>query len=566
MRGATLIAKVVPTDVSGSRLVIGTTARLLLLVLILFLAAPILSVLLRSLQDDTGQYVGFANYLHYLKNPSLSVSIGNTILVGLITTVICVPLSFAFAYCLTHTCMPGKRLFAAVTMLPLLAPSLLPAMSFVYMFGRQGILRDWFPFETVYGPQGICLTQIFYCFPSAVMILTVALGMNDGRLYEASQAMGASGLRTFWRVTLPASRFGLVNACFVVFTLVTTDFGAPKIIGGNFGVLSTDIYKQVVGQQNFEMGAVIGVVLLLPTILAFAVTRWLEKRHRSVFSSRSTIHRPQRSVMDAVAFAFCLVISALICLVIAIAGWASFVKFWPYDLSLSLNGYMFQDVDLNGWASYFNSLELSLLVTVIGTAVIFVGAYIVEKHEHARLTRLALQFLAMLPIATPGLILGLGYIIFFNDPANPLSPLFGGIAIMVVNTIVHFYTVPHITGITALKKIDREFDLVSDSLRASRLMAFRRVTVPLCGTTIVDIASFLFVNSMTTVAALIFLYTSDTKTAAIAAINMDDSGMPASAIAMGMMVFYTSAAARLLHLGAVRLLDRRIHRWRDPSA
>ncbi|MGE0005135.1 MAG: ABC transporter permease subunit, partial [Parvibaculaceae bacterium] len=399
---------------------------------------------------------------------------------------------------------------------------------------------------------------------AAVMILTASMRMNDARLYEASESLGASGLRTFLRVTVPACRYGILNACFVVFTLVTTDFGVPKIIGGNFSVLSTDIYKQVVGQQNFQMGAVVGVVLLVPTLIAFGLDRLLQRKAQASFSSRSVLYRPRSSALDWPAFGFCALISAMILLVIGVAGWASFIKFWPYDLSLSLDSYRFDLVDMTGWASYWNSLRLAVVVSALGTVFICFAAFLIEKAGEHPLAGRFFHLLAMAPVATPGMILGLGYIFFFNTPVNPLSFMFGGIVLMAINTVAHFYTVPHLMALTALKKLDREIELVSDSLKASRFTTMRRVTLPLCAAAVLDIAVFLFVNSMTTVAALIFLYSGETKTAAIAAINLDDSGIPASALAMGMMIFYTCLIVKLCHAGAMTLLER--HGMRRPRA
>ncbi|MGE0238338.1 MAG: ABC transporter permease subunit, partial [Parvibaculaceae bacterium] len=329
--------------------------------------------------------------------------------------------------------------------------------------------------------------------------------------------------------------------------------------------LSSDIYKQVVGQQNFQMGAVVGVVLLVPTLIAFGLDQLLQRRAQASFSSRSVLYQPRSSALDWPAFVFCALISVMILVVIGVAGWASFIKFWPYDLSLSLNSYRFDLVDMTGWASYWNSLKLAVVVSVFGTIFICFSAYLVEKFREYPLVRRFFHLLAMLPVATPGMILGLGYIFFFNSPINLLNVMFGGIMLMAINTVAHFYTVPHLMALTALKKLDREIELVSDSLKASRFTTMRRVTLPLCATTVLDIAVFLFVNSMTTVAALIFLYSGETKTAAIAAINLDDSGIPASALAMGMMIFYTCLFVKLGHAGMLALLDRRVMR-RPPAA
>ncbi|MGE0240758.1 MAG: ABC transporter permease subunit, partial [Parvibaculaceae bacterium] len=210
--------------ISGDAFITRASLLTLLACAVLFLALPLLLVFVESTRDAAGNNVGLANYMTYFASPSLRVSALNSLLVAAVTTAICVPLAFVFAYCLTHTRMRGKAFFSAITIVPLLAPSLLPAMSLVYLFGRQGVFGGGLFGSDIYGPQGICLAQIYFCFPAAVMILTTSMRMNDARLYEASESLGASGLRTFARVTVPACRYGILNACFVVFTLVTTDF------------------------------------------------------------------------------------------------------------------------------------------------------------------------------------------------------------------------------------------------------------------------------------------------------------------------------------------------------
>jgi iron(III) transport system permease protein len=170
--------------------------------------------------------------------------------------------------------------------------------------------------------------------------------------------------------------------------------------------------------------------------------------------------------------------------------------------------------------------------------------------------------MAMVPLAVPGLVLGISYIFFFNHPANPLNGLIGTMAILVLCTVVHFYTVSHLTAITALKQIDPEFEAVSASLKVPFYKTFWRVTVPICLPTILDIALYLFVNAMTTVSAVVFLFSADTKLAAISVLAMDDAGATAAAAAMAMMIVYTSAAVRGLHTLVSWGLSTRTHAWR----
>jgi iron(III) transport system permease protein len=208
---------------------------------------------------------------------------------------------------------------------------------------------------------------------------------------------------------------------------------------------------------------------------------------------------------------------------------------------------------------------MALYTAGFGTAIIFTGAYLTEKTTAFRAGRAAIQLLCMLPMAVPGLVLGLAYIFFFNAPWNPLGFLYHGMAILVICTIAHFYTVSHLTAVTALKQMDREFEAVSASLKVPFYRTFRRVTVPVCAPAILDISIYLFVNAMTTVSAVVFLYGPDTALAAVAVLNMDDAGDIAPAAAMGMMIVITSASVKLLHAIATKGLLRRAQAWRIPA-
>ena len=134
-----------------------------------------------------------------------------------------------------------------------------------------------------------------------------ALALSDGRLYEAAAALGTTRWRVFLTVTLPGARYGVVSAAVVVFTLVVTDFGIPKVIGGQFAVLATDAYKQVVGQQNFSMGAVVGMVLLVPAVLAFFVEQILKRRQVALLSARAVPYTPRpEGRRDTALLLFCI--------------------------------------------------------------------------------------------------------------------------------------------------------------------------------------------------------------------------------------------------------------------
>ncbi len=198
------------------------------------------------------------------------------------------------AYALNRSCIPFKRFFRAVALLPVLAPSLLPALALIYLFGNQGMLRFLLAGGSIYGPAGIVTAQVFYTFPHAALILGVALSIADARLYEAAEVLRASRGRIYAnRHTAGGAVRARFAAFVVVFTLVVTDFGIPKVIGGSFNVLATDVYKQVFGQQNFNMGAVVGVVLLAPAVLAFLLERWAQGKQAQALTGRAVPYTPK---------------------------------------------------------------------------------------------------------------------------------------------------------------------------------------------------------------------------------------------------------------------------------
>ena len=515
-------------------------------------------VMLRPARD-----IGLANYVTYFSTPALFQSIQNSLIISAISTVITVSLAFGFAYALNRSCMAFKGVFRLVAMAPILVPSLLPGIALVYLFGNQGMLKELLLGESIYGPIGIVIGSVFFTFPHALIIITTALAISDARLYEAAECLKASRWKIFWTVTIPGARYGLISAAFVVFNLVITDFGLPKVIGGQFNMLAVDIYKQVIGQQNFEMGAVVSVVLLVPALLAFTVDRAVQKRQVAQLSARSVPYQPKpKPRFDALALAYCIAVAIFILGLLGVCQFAALIKFWPYDLSLSLKNYAFDLMDGGGWDSYYNSIQMALLTAVFGTLVVFIGAYMVEKTRGFETGRSLFQLLAMMPMAIPGMVLGLAYIFFFNDPRNPLNFLYGTMAILVVCTVTHFYTVSHLTAMTALKQMDREFESVAASLKQPFHKLFRVVTVPVCLPTILDISIYLFVNAMTTVSAVVFLYSPTTTLASVAVLNMDDAGDIAPAAAMGMMIFYTNAGARILHLIVSKGVLRRTQAWR----
>ncbi len=535
------------------------------LLLVIGLLLPLGAILSQALQQ-TEERSGWGHFRAYLASPALLGSLWNSLWVSALVTTLVIPLAFGFAYALMRSCMPAKGLLRSITLLPLLAPSLLSAISLIYWFGNQGAAKGLWQalgFDSIYGAPGIVLAECFATFPHALMILVTALSLADARLYEAADAMGTRTLRRFFTITLPGAKYGLISAALVVFTLVITDFGIPKVVGGNFNVLATDVFKLVIGQQDFQRGAVVALLLLAPALLTFTVDHLVQRKQTAMLTARAVALTPRPAKgFDAAMTAYCLLVCALMVAMFGMAVFASFAKLWPYNLTPSLDHYVAGIVDAELGGAVLNSLLLAACTSVVGTAVVFCGAYLLEKTRGLDVLRPVIRLMAMLPMAVPGLVLGLGYIFFFNAPWNPLNGLYQTMGLLVLCTVVHFYTTGHLTMVTALKAIDGEFEAVAASLKVPVFTTVRRVTLPICLPVLLDVSRYFFINAMTTISAVVFLYSPETRLASVAILNLDEAGEIGAAAAMAVLIAGTSATVNVLYLLLGRWVDRRTQRWR----
>ncbi|WP_052088068.1 MULTISPECIES: putative 2-aminoethylphosphonate ABC transporter permease subunit [Comamonas] len=546
------------------KLWLGALVLGLLGALLVAIALPVGALLGHSFVSADGKFSGLAQYFAYAQMPGVGQSLFNSLWLSAFSSTLCVALAYGYAYGVMRSCMPLAKFFRAIALVPLLAPSLLMAISLIYLFGAQGLLKSWLLGGTAYGPFGIILGSVLWTFPHALMILCTTLASGDARLYEAAATLGAGRWRSFCQVTLPASRYGLMIAWIVVFVLVVTDFGVPKVIGGNTQMLATDIYKQVIGQQNLSMGAVVAMLLLVPAGLAFAAERHLRARQAAAMSVRAVPLVPQPCApLDRALLVYCSLMALALLAVMGVAVLASLVSFWPYNLTLTFRNYQFDLMDGGGWASYANSLTMAVATAAVGALLSFLSAYLVARPTGWGSARQWLHAVATLPMAVPGLALGLGYILFFNAGGNPLHFLYGSMGILVLCTVAHFFSVAHITQLTALQQLDAEYERVADSMGLPFWTLLWRVHLPVCLPAVMQVAGYFFVNAMTTVSAVVFLYSPETTLASVAVLAMDDAGDIAPAAAMATLIFATAAAGRLLIALLDAWLQRRTQHWRQ---
>jgi iron(III) transport system permease protein len=549
----------------------------------LFVALPIALLVIRSLHDDSEAWIGLRNYHAYLTTPALFIAASNSLIVAFVSSSVAVVLASLVAFVVSRTHVPGRSALTHLMMLPMYAPTMLIGLALVYLFGRQGLVTRGF-FGAIpgvdiglYGLTGIILAETLLVLPAAMLVMNVAMRGIDGRLDDAARSIGASGLRRLRVVVLPAITFGLIASFLACFVTALTDFGAPKIVGGQTQVLPVQIYQQVVGQANLSMGATVAVFLLVPAGLCFILQQRLERRARSAgLDARATPARVRRNIPRDLGLSFfAMIIAGVLLCVLATSVFASLVNVWPWSIArpdavdgpmFSLRHYFPTDSAVaGGMRSLFNSLGLALVSALVGTTFAFVGAYAVEKLRRQQLHRSLIRLLSLLPLAMPGIVVGLALLLLFNRPTliglpNPTGPLYGSYAAIVIANVVHFMGMAFLTTTASLKQQSPVFEESAQSMGVSRLRLLGRVTVPLSAPALIDVGVYLFVNAMTTVSAVIFLYSPTTITASVAVVALDDAGEQQAATALCVAITFINIVVALLGGWIKRRLLRNPHR------
>ncbi len=527
--------------------------------LALFVLYPLWTILKESVHHPDGRW-GLDYYDLYIRDPHFRQTIFNTLNVSFWATIVTVFIAFGYAYALKRTKAPGKWLWHSVILLPLFAPSLIQALGVQFLLGRNGIVNRYLGTDIdIYGFWGILISNVLYGLPHAYLVLSVALSGADARLYDAAKMLGAGGLKRFMGVTLPTARYGILSAVFLGFAINISEFGNPMVLGGDYNVLATEIYNQVAGQANFHLGAVIGVLLLLPVLVSVVAEKWIARRQPPI-SAQATTYRPERSWhLDGPMLLFLGGVSVAIIAVMGVVIVASFTRLWPYNLSFTLQHYSL-DVP-GGYGALWVSLKMSLMAAAIGVVVATIGALVVQKLS-SRL-RQVLYLLSVVPAAVPGMVLGLGYVLAFNNPSIPVYWLYGSVLLLSLCTVYHYHAQAFLIATTGLKQIDGSLQEASQTLGAGVLHTTRHVTLPLISPAMASIGMFYFMHSMVTISALIFLVEPGTTPAAVSVLLLNDAGNWPQAAAFATIIMMTIIAVIGSVRGLVWASSRVTRAWRS---
>jgi iron(III) transport system permease protein len=511
--------------------------------LLLFFLMPMATIVWRSVVEDSGA-IGPGNYLALWHTPGVWRAVWHSLVLGAATTLICVLLGMLLAYGLERTAMPGRRMVAMSLTLPVLAPSLVLGLGLIFLLGRNGLVGKWLGVRPeIYGFWGLLIADVMYALPQAVMILRAALRHGDARQYEAAEVLGATPWRQFADITLPGMRYGLLSAAFVVFTVTITDFGNAVVIGGDFSVLATEIYSQVNGQMKFGLGAVVGLVLLLPAALSVWIEHVAAQRQAGLGAESALPPVPKRQALrDGLFFAACTLIAGCAVAVIATVVLGSFMRLWPYKLEFTLKHY---DITMaGGYAPLWTSLQVSAVAAVVGTLLLWMLAVSARRLGPSAARGVAL--VSALPVAVPGLVLGLSYVFAFNTATWPWGALYGTALLLALCNFYHYHTQAYVTMVAGVRAVPAALEEACSVLGGGVRHLMRDVFLPVLRPTLWAVALFLFMRSMVTLSAVIFLITPSLSVGAVTVMRLDEAGFTSQAAAFSTCIMAVVGVAGVL--------------------
>ncbi len=479
-----------------------------------------------------------------LSSRGFSQALQHSLCVGVVATLISVSLAGLLAWCTTRTRMRGGSVFPVLLTLPMLIPSISHGMGLITLFGSNGVIRNLFNLTgTIYGFWGIVIGSVMYAFPVAYLMLVDVLRYEDSTPYEAADVLGLSKRDKLNAVTLPYLRKPLISVLFATFTLIVTDYGVPLMIGGKYNTLPVIMYQDVIGLLDFGKGSVIGAVLLIPALIACVLDQINRDKGNLSFVSKPFVIKKTRA-RDTFALVVCLIVCGCVVLPIGAFAFLSVVNKYPLDMGVSLRNVKYA-FEMDAGVYMRNSVLIALAVAAVGSAAATFTAYLTARMRSRAST--ILHLLSISTLAIPGIVLGLSYALFFKG-----SILYGTFAILIMVNMMHFFSSPYLMMYNTFGKLNENLEAVGMTLGVSRWEILRDVLLPQVKGTILEMASYFFVNCMMTISAVSFLATVATKPVALMITQFEGQMQLESAAFVALMIL----AVNVLVMNTVVVIKR----------
>ena len=486
--------------------VVAVTALALWLLLALFVLYPLVMLFARMLTDQ-GAFTT-AGLAKILTDRNQVRAFWNSLLLATLVGVLGTVLGFLFAFTAARGRLP-RWLLAIVdasVLLPLVSPPFTTAIAIIFSFGPRGLIT----YEllglkgvTVYGLTSTFVSEALTYFPIAYLTLRPILAAIDSNIEGMAFSLGASRWRVFRTVTLPLATPGLANAFLLLFAASLADFATPLILAGNqFPVLPTQAYLQITGLFDLRGGAVLSFVLLVPALIVFLLQRyWVSRRFYVTITGKGAGETPFNSISPSVRnllLALCAMVALCIVYFYALLLYASLVMALGANHTFTLQHY--RVIFTEGAKAIRDTLIIAALAMPLGGLYGVLLGYLVTKK--AFIGRRSMEIVSMINYALPGTIVGIAYLIAFNDPPIELT----GTALIIIACYVFRYGPTGIRATVALlQQIDRSLEEASQGMGAGSATTFRRITLPLILPAFFAGLGVVFIRSMTAISATIFL-------------------------------------------------------------
>jgi iron(III) transport system permease protein len=471
--------------------------------LFLFIVLPLFKIFQLSFEEN-GRY-SLKVFVELLSKSYNVQPLVHSLTLGAAVSILGTVIGFIFAYAVTRVDIPWKRFFNVTATFPIIAPPFMMSLSAILLFGKQGfvsnmILNDIIHFK-IYGFYGLLVVETLTYFSTAYLTLYGVLQAIDPALEDAALDLGASKWKVFTRITLPLATPGIASAILLVFSQSLADFGNPMILAGNYTILATQAYLTIVGMYDMRSGAGLAILLLIPSLIAFGLQKyWVSRKSYVTVTGKpsSTRIKMDHPVTKYSIFGLCLLLTGVIFLFYGMVLFGSFVKLWGANHSLTFGNY--KHVFTVGWGFIRDTLLLSSIATPIAGILAMIIAFLVVRKNFPG--KRLMEMVSLLTFAVPGTVVGIGYILAFNE--YPLK-LTGTAAIIVLLFIFRDLAVGVQTGIAELQQIDPSIEEAATDLGADSATTFRRITLPLITPAFYAGLAFTFVKCMTAVSAVIFV-------------------------------------------------------------
>lgn len=480
--------------------------KLIFLVLVavfaIFLAVPAIRLLLKSFLGEDG--LTGAYYLDVFSGKGFTTALGNSFAVSIVSALVAVGIAFVMAYIIHYTRLPRgfKRFVQAVATLPMFLPTITYGFAIIYSFGKQGLITRLLghQFFDIYGFGGLLVGYVIYTVPVAFLLIHNTMGYVDKKTLVVSKAMGDGTLSTFWIAILRPLLGTLAGAFIQSFFLCFTDFGIPASVGGDYDVIATVLYNEMLGGvPDFNRGAVISVVMLLPSIVSILLLRFLERyniRYDRI-SDADLRRNPGRDTAWGLSGA---VVSVLMLSLFVVIFVVPLVERWPYQTGFTLEHFqeVFADNELQ--RVYLNSLVMALATALFGTLAAYGAALITARSKLPGWCKQVIDAIALVTNTIPGMVLGLAFLFVFSG-----TSLQNTFPLMILCNIVHYFSTPYLMMKNSLSKMNAGWETTAMLMGDSWPKTILRVVTPNAAASLIETFSYYFINSMVTISALIFL-------------------------------------------------------------